>query len=127
MSSLEPADCGRLCSSAFAALVLEVIGSFPFYFAPGWANGWPDGLTIYKVWSTWLTLTLFVMLMTFGVAMGSLVSLLCCLFPRGERYAGSLLRAWMVISSVLSALTCAWAFREIYASTLEMWPNGYPG
>jgi len=127
MSSREPADYGRLCSSALGALVLEVVGSFPFYFAPGWANGWPGGLTIYKVWSTWLTLTLFVMLMTFGVAVGSLVSLLCCLFPRGERYAGNLLGAWMVIWAVLSALTCAWAFRDIYASTLEMWPNGYPG
>ncbi len=31
----------------------------------------------------------------------------------------------MVIWAILSVATCLWAFSEIYASTLEMWPNGY--
>src|SRR6516165_4027667 len=26
----------------------------------------------------------------------------------------------------IAVATCWWAFRGIYASTLEMWPNGYP-
>ena len=71
-----PSDYGRLCLAALGNIVLEVLVSFPFFFAPGWANGWPGGLTIYQVWSTWLTLTLFVMLTTFGVAVGSLVGLI---------------------------------------------------
>jgi hypothetical protein len=101
--------------------------SFPFFFAPGWANGWPGGLTIYRVWSTWLTITLFVMLMTVGIGAGSLISLLACISPRGRPHAGKVLSTWMVIWAMLCVAFCAWAFSEIYASTLEMWPNGYPG
>jgi hypothetical protein len=100
--------------------------SFPFFFAPGWANGWPGGLTIHRVWSTWLTITFFVMLMTIGIGFGSLTSLLACAFPAGRRHSGDVLRTWMVIWTVLAVATCWWAFRGIYASTLEMWPNGYP-
>ncbi len=120
-----PADYGRLCLTALGGIVLEALGSFPFFFAPGWANGWPGGLTIYQVWSTWLTLTLFVMLTTFGVAVGSLVSLFCCLFPRARRRTGILFGVCLVIWTILSGVACAKAFREIYALTLQMWPNGY--
>jgi len=100
--------------------------SFPFFFSPGWANGW-GGLTIYQVWSTWLTLTLFVMLITAGMAIGSLISLLSCALPAGRRHAGKLLVAWMILWTILSAASCPWLFRQIYSETLEMWPNGYPG
>jgi hypothetical protein len=127
MRSLSSADYGRIFFLGFAVFGAEVVGSFGFFFAPGWANGWPAGLSIYQVWSTWLTLVLFVMLITIGVALGSLVSLCCSLLPRGRRHAGNLLVSWMVIWAILTAVICAWAFREIYAATLEMWPNGYPG
>ena len=100
--------------------------SFPFFFAPGWANGWP-GLTIYQIWSSWLSVTLFLMLMTVGVGVGSLVSLLANAFPGVRRHTGSVFGVLMVMWSILSVAICSFAFREIYASTLEMWPNGYPG
>jgi hypothetical protein len=109
------------------ALILEIAASFPFFFAPGWANGWPGGLTIYQVWSTWLTITFFVMLMTVGLGSGALLSLLVSIFPRTRRHNGFMLIGWMVVWAVLCFAFCLWAFREIYASTLEMWPNGYPG
>jgi hypothetical protein len=127
MQSLSPEDCGYRFFVALRLLAALVIVSFGFFFAPGWANGWPGGLTIYQVWSTWLTVTFFVMLMTCGICLGSLVSLLFCLFPRGQRHTGNVFGAWMVIWTILSAVSCASAFREIYGSTLEMWPNGYPG
>ena len=97
------------------------------YSSPGWANGWPGGLTIYAVWSTWLTVTLFLMLMTVGVGVGSLVSLLANVFPGVRRHTGTVFGILMVVWSIISVGTCSFAFREIYASTLEMWPNGYPG
>jgi hypothetical protein len=126
MRALSPADCRRLFVFATLALGAELVGSCCLSFAPGWANGWP-GLTIYQVWSTWLAVTLFVMLVTVGVGVGSVVSLILCIFPRARRHTGNVLVIWTVIWAILSALTGAWTFREIYASTLEMWPNGYPG
>jgi hypothetical protein len=127
MDPLNPADCGRLFCGALLVLAAEVFVSFGFFFAPGWANGWPGGLTIYQVWSTWLTITLFVMMMTVGVSAGSLVSLVACVFPAARRHTRKVLTAWMVGCGILSTAACAWAFRGIYASTLQMWPHGYPG
>ena len=75
---------GGLFRGALLALGVEMASSFPYYFAPGWANGWPGGLTIYQVWSTWLTATLFIMLMTSGIAIGSLICLLISALPEGD-------------------------------------------
>jgi hypothetical protein len=127
MRSITPANCGVLLLGACAALTFEVAASFPLFFAPGWANGWPGGPTIYQVWSTWLTFTVFVLLVTIGLCAGALLSLLVSIFPRTRRYNGNMLIGWMVVWTVLCAAFCLRAFREIYASTLEMWPNGYPG
>jgi hypothetical protein len=118
---------GGLFGLALLALGAEILISFPFYFAPGWANGWPGGLTIYQVWSTWLTLTLYIILMTCGIGVGSLISLFLSAFPSGRRHAGIALVAWIDLWVLLSVVTCLWAFPEVYASTLEMWPQGYPG
>ena len=125
--SLTRADYGLLFLYACLALGAEALGTFGFFFAPGWANGWPGGLTIYQVWSTWLTITLFVMSMTIGVGVGCLVSLLACIFPVTRRCAGYVFGTWMVLWAIPSAATGFWAYSQIYASTLEMWPNGYPG
>ena len=74
MRTLSQGTYGGLCLLALLALGAEVVASFPFFFAPGWANGWPGGLTIYLVWSAWLTVTLFVMLMTCGIGVGALIT-----------------------------------------------------
>jgi hypothetical protein len=127
MRPLTPANYRQLFVLSCAAVGAEAGASFPFFFAPGWANGWPCGLTIYRVWSTWLSITLFVMLMTAGVGVASLISFLACIFPGGRRHAGKVLAILIAIWAILSVTTCSWVFSEIYASTLEMWPNGYPG
>lgn len=126
MRDLTRAKCGLLFVFSCSALGAEAVVSVPFFFAPGLANGWPGGLTIYQVWSTWLTLTLLLMLMIVGVGVGSVVSLLACMFRRARRHAGSVFGIFMALWVIFSVATCAWAFREFYASTLEMWPNGYP-
>jgi len=126
MPPLSPAKCATFFGSACLALFAEAVASFPFYFSPGWANGWPGGFTIYQVWSAWLTLTLFVMMMTIGVGAGSLVSLLACAFSLGRRHSANVLGVWLIIWTVLSLAACSRAFAAIYASTLEMWPTGYP-
>jgi hypothetical protein len=127
MPPLSWANCARLFAIACLVLVAEAVVSFPFFFAPGWANGWPGGLTIYQIWSTWLTITLFFMVMTAGIGVGALISLLACTFSLGRRHSGDVLGVWMIIWTALSLAASFWAFTAIYASTLEMWPNGYPG
>ena len=126
MNPLTAKSCGSLLAVSCLALLGEAVVSFPFFFAPGWANGWPGGLTIYQVWSTWLIVVLFLMLMTVGVGVGSFVSLLANVFPAVRRHSGSVFGILMAVWSILSVATCSFAFMEIYASTLEMWPNGYP-
>ena len=121
------ASYGRLFERALIALGVEILSSFPFYFAPGWANGWPGGLTMPLVWSTWLTATLFIVLITGGIGLGSLIGLLISYFPGGRRFAGATLIVWMGLWVFLAVVTCVWAFPEVYASTLKEWPNGYPG
>jgi hypothetical protein len=116
-----------LFRGALLALGIEIVSSFPLYFAPGWANGWPGGFTIYQVWSTWLTATLFIMLMTSGIAIGSLICLLISVLSGGRRYARVTLVIWIGLWVFLSAVACLRIFPEVYASTREMWPNGYPG
>jgi hypothetical protein len=127
MRCLTPAGYSLLLLRACLALGFEALGTFGFFFAPGWANGWPGGLTIYQVWSAWLTVTFFVMLITVGVGVGCLISLLACVFPVARRHSGYVFGTWMVLWAVLSVATSSWAYAKIYASTLEMWPNGYPG
>ena len=109
---LSPGTFGAIFSHAFLGLGAEVVARFPFFFAPGWANGWPGGLTIYRVWSTWLTVTLFVMLMMCGIGVGSLISLLLCGFPSGRRSAGTALATWIAFWAVLSLVACLRAFPE---------------
>jgi hypothetical protein len=73
-----------------------------------------------------MTISMFVMLMTLGVGVGSLIIFLLCIIGGGQLPVRHLFWIWVAIWFVLSALICLWAYREIYASTLEMWPKGYP-
>jgi hypothetical protein len=124
LRSLGCTDYGRICLTALGSVFLVAFLSFPFFFAPGWANGWTGGLTIHQVWSTWWTLTLLVMLLSFGVSVGSLVSLICCLFPRGRRRAGIVFGCWLVIWAILSLGASLWAWPRIYADIQKELSNG---
>jgi hypothetical protein len=117
----------RLVFGALAALGAELYVGFALGFAPGWANGWPGGLSIYRVWSAGMTAILLMMQMTIGLCIGALIGLLLCRSPAGRRFAGLVFGIWLLTCTALTMLTCSWVYREIYASTLEMWPNGYPG
>jgi hypothetical protein len=110
---------------ALLAFCSEVVCSVPLLFAPGWANGWPGGLTIHQVFSTGMTLVMFVMLMTIGIGAGCGVGFEVCCFRRGRRYAGRVVAVWVVVWAVLTVAACAWGYRQIYASAVEMWPRGY--
>ncbi len=125
MRSMPAATYGRLALWAFGALAAELVIGFPFAFSPGWANGWPGGLTIHRVWSAGMTISLFVMMMTVGTGAGATITYLLCLLPPARRRSASLFRAWLILWTGLTALVCTMAYRDAYASALEMWPNGY--
>jgi len=122
---LKGPDYGLVALVAFAALACELFFGFPFFFAPGWANGWPGGLTIHRVWSFAMTTYLFVVMMTIGIGVGGFVGVLLGLFLGGRR-TELIFFAWLLLWTVLTTLTCIFSYRQIYDSTLEMWPNGYP-
>jgi hypothetical protein len=115
-----------LALGAFVALPVEFVLGFPFLFAPGWANGWPGGLTIYAVWSAGMTAYLFVMMMTAGTAVGATVTFLVCLSSVDRRRVVYGFCVWQGIWTGLTIVTCTMAYRYIYALTLKEWPNGYP-
>ncbi len=107
------------------ALASEVFVSFGFAFNPGWANAWPFGFTIYNVWSTGMSIVFFLLLVTAAVGTGAVTGAVCSHFGVGLRHGRAVFAGWLVCSCVLALMASIWAFREIYASTLEMWPNGY--
>jgi hypothetical protein len=127
MRSLNAANYGMVALAASGAFGAELVFGFQFWFAPGWANGWPGGFTIYRVWSAGMTAYLFIALMTAGIGSGALIALLLSHFSPVRRRAALAFCAWLVLWTGLTAFTCAIAYCEIYASTLQMWPNGYPG
>jgi hypothetical protein len=126
MRSAPAASYGRLALWAFGALAAELVIGFPFAFSPGWANGWPCGLTIHRVWSAGMTAYLFVLMITVGMGAGATITSLLRLLPPVRRRSESFFRAWLMLWTALTAVACTMAYRDAYASTLEMWPDGYP-
>jgi hypothetical protein len=114
-----------LALGALAALGAEFYVGFALGFAPGWANGWPGGLSIYRVWSAGITAVLFAIMVTGGLGLGALICLLLCRFPKGRRHTWLVFTIWLMACTALAMLNCSWCYREVYASALEMWPNGY--
>ncbi|TXT17923.1 MAG: hypothetical protein FD138_4507 [Planctomycetota bacterium] len=98
------------------------VGSY-LWFAPGWANGWPGGLTIHTVWSTGMAGLLFLLTLTLAVGVGAAVGSLCNRSEVGYRWGQRIFAAWLVAATILAFAMSYVAFAKIYASTLEMWPK----
>lgn len=115
----------RIAVCSLLAIGGEAFLSFGLAFSPGWANGWPNGLSIHSVWSTGMTILFVLFLCTAAVGLGAI---LCAGLARS---GVSLLRCrasylgWLVASGVFAWWAGHWAYDVVYASTLTMWPNGY--
>jgi hypothetical protein len=105
------------------ALAGEVCAGFGLGFNPGWANGWPFGLTIYSVWSTAMSVLFSLLVIT--VAAGAVAGAVCSSFDVGQHRGRAVYAGWLACSGALGLVAGRWAFRQVYVSTLEMWPNGY--
>ena len=117
-----------IAGCSLMALGVEAFVGFGFAFNPGWANGWPLGFTIYSVWSAGMSFLFFLLLSTTAVGMGAATMAACSYFGIGHRHGRAAYAVWLACSFVLALVASLWVFSEIYATTLEMWPNGYnPG
>lgn len=122
---------GRWNTIALGALVAfacEASFGFALWFAPGWANGWPLGLTIHTVWSTGMVVLLFLLSLTSAVSVGAAIGSVCARSEVGRRWDRPVFAAWLAVVAVAAFVLAYRAFPLIYSTTLEMWPNGYnPG
>ncbi len=122
---MPPRDWFRIAGISFAAMGSCMYVGCGLGFAPGWANGWPGGLTIYTVWSTGISILLFVILVSGMTAIGATAGGICSKQGIGLRHGRSFFVAWLVISTALALAASFRAFQSVYASTLAMWPRGY--
>jgi hypothetical protein len=110
--------------SATAFIFMAMTG-FSLSFAPGWANGWPFGLTIQAVWSTGMAVVVFLLLMTAAVGVGAAVGALYA-EPSSEGRRGRAVYAVWLLGCAIGALGMSvYTFTAIYDETWRMWPNGY--
>jgi hypothetical protein len=107
-------------------LACEFFITFGLWFAPGWANGWPAPLSIHVVWPSGMALIAFIILVTLGCGLGTILYLVLASDAHKsdslERYYRRGLLTWSVVAFCAAALT----WWSMHAAAWEMWPQGYP-
>jgi hypothetical protein len=109
---------------AGAALAAECFVGFGLWFAPGWANQWPGGLSIDVVWPAGMTAFAAVMLMTAAVGVGASLAA-GYQYWSGHSLGRSAIALWLAVTAVITVAASACWFASLRASALAMWPNGY--
>lgn len=115
----------KIAVCSLLAIGGEAYLCFGLAFNPGWANGWPNGRSIHSVWSTVMTMLFILFLSSVAVGLGAI---LCAGMDRGGvslSKCRAIYVGWLVASSVFTWRAGHWAYAEVYALTLTMWPNGY--
>jgi hypothetical protein len=123
---MDPTSWRRMVDVAVMVLAGELCLGCPLSFAPGWANGWPGGLSIYVVWSAWMTTWILLILLTLAIGVAAYAGLFISRRGLGRHWGRRLFAAWIAMAVILTLLACRPLYREIHTSTLQMWPNGYP-
>jgi hypothetical protein len=111
---------------AFAGVGCELCFGFSLWFAPGWANGWPFGLTIHVVWSVGMALLLFLVLVTTAAGLGAAVGWVGSQHVVGLRHGRKVYVAWLFLAAAAALALALETYQRTHATTLRMWPNGYP-
>jgi hypothetical protein len=86
-----------ICVAGMAAVelfILNLVGWFLF-FSPGWANGWPFGLSFQTVVSIGLTCHITLMIITAAAGVGAIVGFICTLIGVEWTYVGRDHRIWL--------------------------------
>jgi len=90
--------------AAFGLLVENLVGWFLF-FSPGWANGWPFGLSFHTVASIGAIGYILLELTTAAAGVGAIVGLICIFLRVEEKYESLVYRNWPWIVIVLLCLS----------------------
>lgn len=110
-----------LALATLYTLAVEMFMGFGLWFAPGWANGWPGGLSFHVVWSAGMAGIVFLLVVTAAVAMGAV-------FVASSDRTEANRRAfviWLIIAAIAGLLASWWIYGVCHAMTLRMFPNGY--
>lgn len=114
-----------IAGCSFLALWCEFALSVVLTFAPGWANEWPFGLSIYSVWSAGTSVLYFLLQMTSAVWLGAIIGAAGVWSDVGVRNGKKIFAYFLVVFVILAALRSWITFPEIYSTAIRMWPNGY--
>jgi hypothetical protein len=107
---------------SMSALPVEILAAFSLWFSPGWANGWPFGLSRHVVWSSGLALATFAILMTVAAGVGAAG---CGLLLGSQEKAAitwGMFAAWLLVWMVPAALLCWVIGQELHAAAVQIWP-----
>src|SRR5689334_24587196 len=109
----------RLFLSSLLALLVGVFVGCGFWFAPGWAKGWP-GLTQRVVWPAGVTALVFVIGIWLVVGSGAAA---CSRLGSGrDQVAPGALAVWLVCGEALVAVVCWWVYRDLDSAVRQLWP-----
>src|SRR4051794_5471702 len=105
---------------AGAVFLAELFVGFGLWFNPGWANGWPGGLSIHVVLPTGLAAHTAVTLMTAAVGLAAAG---LALFNRPSNRG--VLVFFLVVMLAGTLFVSGTMFFKLRAQAVAMWPQGY--
>jgi hypothetical protein len=111
------------CAAGFL-LIVEYISGWFLFFSPGWANGFPFGLSFQTVLSVGMTGYILLLLMTAATGIGATGALICTLLGFGWERVGRDYRIWFwfVVGLLLLSGVVYW---YCYVWVWEQFPDGY--
>jgi hypothetical protein len=109
--------------SVVALFVENMLGWFLF-FSPGWANGFPFGLSFQAVLSIGMTIYFLLLIVTAVAGVGAIVALILICFQVEDECASWLSRKWRWFAVVFLCIS-AWIFWRAYVLVWQSFPDGY--
>jgi hypothetical protein len=106
-------------------LPTEIMFGFGLWFSPGWAKGWPGGLPIQLVYSTGLSLLLFIVFMTVASGTGAIVLAISRLQRLKEEAKLQVFVTWLLLAGLAVSPIIIAGFFALHSAAMEMWPDGY--
>lgn len=106
-------------------LIGECLFGFFFFFSPGWANGWPFGLSFQLVLSVAMTGYMSLMLMTAAAGVGAILEFIGALAGLREERQRQFYCWWLWIAAAVILCVSVLAFWRTYTWAWKEFPDGY--
>jgi hypothetical protein len=115
-----------IAGAALLCLLFEYWLGFVLLFSPGWACGWPFGLSFQAVVSGVITGGISIMLCTAAAGAGAIAAFACTLARVGRNRVWQFYRTWLWLATFVILFLSVLVFQRVYASVSNDFPNGYP-